>query len=252
MSKIRNSYELKLMRESGKIAAIALKRAIDAVKVGVSELEIDEIAQRQIYKLGGDLSYKSVPGYKFATCITVNDQVVHGIPTDRKFVEGDFISVDLAVNFKGWHTDCAWSKLLGQDAEKERFLEAGERALWKGIEQAVDGNRIGDISFAIQSTVEGAGYSVVRSLVGHGVGQNLHEEPEIPGYGKKGTGSILKSGMTLAIEVIYTKSSSDVILDKDGWTYNSADASWGAVYEMSVVVGREKAEVLTSIQSYGL
>lgn len=248
--KSRNSYELKLMKQSGSIAASALKKAMQSIKVGVSEIEVDKIVEEEIYRLGGDLSYKTVPGYKFATCITVNEEVVHGIPKERKFVDGDLVSVDLAVMYRGWHTDCAWSILLGKDLEKKKFLEIGEKALWEGVAQAIEGNQVGDISNAIQNQVEGAGYKVVRSLVGHGVGKSLHEDPEIPGYGKKGTGAILKSGMSLAIEVIYTKGSSDVVLDKDGWTYQSADKSLGGLFEMTVIVGKNKAEVLT--HSYGL
>lgn len=245
MVKRRNSYELKLMRQSGKIAGQALKKALDTAKVGVAEKGIDKAAEETIYKLGGDLSYKTVPGYKFATCVTVNEQVVHGIPTDRKLEDGDIVSVDLAVMYKGWHTDCAWSTLLGKDPEKEKFLKIGEEALWDGIKNAVEGNRIGDISSAIQQKVEGSGYSVVRSLVGHGVGKSLHEDPEVPGYGKSGTGMILKSGMTLAIEVIYTKGNSEVILENDGWTFSTSDGSYSGLFEMTVVVGKDQAEVLT-------
>lgn len=244
---IRNSYELKLIRESGRISAAALKKSLELVKPGVSELEVDKVAGEEIYKLGGDLSYKTVQGYKFATCITVNEQVVHGIPTDRKFASGDLVSVDLAVVYKGWHTDCAWTILLGKNAEKEKFLKVGEEALWDGIAQATEGQRLGDVSNAIQTKVEGSGYSVVRSLIGHGIGRSLHEPPEIPGIGTKATGPFLKSGMTLAIEVIYTKGKSDVTLDSDGWTYLSSDGSWAAVFEMTVVVGKGKAEVLTSL-----
>lgn len=243
----RNAYELKLMRESGRIAGLALKKALEAVKPGISGLELDEIAEKEIYRRGGDLSYKSVPGYRFATCITINEQVVHGIPTDRIIKDGDLVSIDLAVNFKGWHTDCAWSVLVGFGKEKENFLKVGEEALKDGISQAIEGHRIGDISFAIQSKVEGAGYHVVRSLVGHGVGRKLHEEPEVPGFGNKGTGVLLRAGMTLAIEVIYTKGSGEVVLGTDGWTVSSLDGSWAAVFETSLVVGREKAEVLTRV-----
>lgn len=243
--KLRNRYELNLMRKSGIIAAKALKLALESIKVGVSELDVDKIAEEEIYKQKGDLSYKSVPGYKFATCITVNEQVVHGMPTDRKFTEGDLVSVDLATVFKGWHTDCAWSILLGKDLEKEKFLRVGEEALWDGVAQALDGNRVGDISHVIQRKVEGGGYKVVRSLVGHGVGRSLHEDPEIPGYGKVGTGMLLKSGMSLAIEVIYGKGTQDVVLGSDGWTYSTQDKSWGGLFEMTVIVGKKEVEVLT-------
>ena len=150
--------------------------------------------------------------------------------------------------YKGWHTDCAWSMLVGdssQDDDKRQFLKVGEEALYDGIAQAVDGNKIGDISFAIQQKVEKNGYSVVRSLVGHGVGKSLHEEPEIPGYGEKGTGPILKAGMTLAIEVIYAKGKYELVLEKDGWTYSTADKSLGGLFEATVIVGKQNAEVLT-------
>lgn len=240
---IRNAYELKLMRESGKIASSALKKALQAVQVGMTGLKIDKIAEEEIYRLGGDLSYKTVPGYKFATCITVNEQVVHGIPTDRKLKEKDLVSIDLAVEYKGWHTDCAWSVIVG--GKKEEFLEVGEQALRDGIAQAIVGNRVGDIGAAIQSRVEGAGYSVVRSLVGHGVGRSLHEKPEIPGYGTAGTGTMLKKGMTLAIEVIYAQGLSEVTLEKDGWTYSTVDKSLGGLFEMTVVVGKKPVLILT-------
>ncbi len=242
---VRNSYELKLMKESGRIAGSALKKALQSVKAGITGLEIDKIAEKEIYRLGGDLSYKTVPGYKFATCITVNEQVVHGLPTDRKLMSGDLVSIDLAVEYKGWHTDCAWSVMVG--GGREEFLEVGEQALKDGILQATMGNRVGDISAAIQSRVEGAGYSVVESLVGHGVGKSLHEKPEIPGVGVKNTGPYLKNGMTLAIEVIYTKGSYEVVLDKDGWTYSTADKSWGGLFEMTVLVGKKEALVLTGL-----
>lgn len=252
--KSRNQYELSLMRVSGGIAAKALKRAIESVMVGVTELEVDEIARREIYKLGGDLSYKTVPGYKYATCITVNEQVVHGIPTDRKFIEGDLISIDLAVIYKGWHTDCAWTILVSgqgtggsEQSEKAKFLKAGEEALWLAVAKAVDGNKVGDISVAIQTKIEGAGYSVVRSLVGHGVGRSLHEDPQIPGAGIAGTGPVLKTGNTLAIEVIYAQGKGEVVLAEDKWTFKTADNSWGGLFEMTVIVGKEKAEVLTTI-----
>ena len=232
------------MRKSGEISAKALRRSLEAIKIGVSELEIDEIAKKEIYKLGGDLSYKTVPGYKYATCITVNDEVVHGIPTERKFQKGDLVSIDLAVVYKGWHTDCAWSVLVSEQSEKANFLKIGEEALWDGVRQAIPGNRVGNISYAIQNKVEGVGYQIVRSLVGHGVGRSLHEDPQIPGFGQKGSGMILKGGMTLAIEVIYAKGSSDLLLAPDGWTFKTADNSWGGLFEMTVIVGKDP-EVLT-------
>ncbi|MEK7616719.1 MAG: type I methionyl aminopeptidase [Patescibacteria group bacterium] len=247
--KKRNRYELELIKKSGKIAAAALRKALDSVKVGVSELAVDKIVNEEIHSLGGDLSYKTVPNYKYATCITVNEQVVHGIPTGRKFAKGDIVSIDLAVVYKGWHTDCAWSILLGEDREKETFLKVGEEALWYAVTQAIRNNKVGDISYAIQSKVEGAGYHVVRSLVGHGIGKSLHEDPEIPCFGSKGTGMMLREGMTLALEAIYAKGTHEVTLEKDGWTFSSSDKSWGGLFEMTVIVGKDRAEVLTDWRS---
>jgi methionyl aminopeptidase len=246
MVNIRSEEELDLMRESGRITTAALKKVLANVKPGISGLELEAIVEKEIKGLGGEISFQTVEDYKWATCITINEQVVHGIPTDRRLVEGDIVSIDLGTVFKGWHTDAAWSAVVGEsEPEKKKFLSVGEEALWLGIKQAVDKNKIGDIAEAIQSKVEGSGYSVVRSLVGHGVGRELHEDPEVPGYGKKGTGLTLRKGMTIAIEVIYNMGSSDVVLDKDGWTISSADGSLAGLFEMSVIVGDRKAEVLT-------
>ncbi len=245
MSKLKDDYEYKSIKKSGEISAKALKKAVESIKSGVTGLEIDQLVADTVYAEGGDLSYKTVPNYDWASCITINEQVVHGIPTDKPFKDGDIVSVDLASVYKGWHTDTAWTVLIGSDSEKERFLKAGEEALWLGIKQAVVGNQIGDISHAIQQKIEASGYSVVRSLVGHGVGRNLHEDPEVPGFGKPGTGPKLVEGQTLAIEIIYTQGSHEVILEQDGWTISTADGSWGGLFEMTVIVGKEKAEVLT-------
>lgn len=247
---VRNRYELSLIKKSGMISARALRETLEKVSVGITGLELDDIIRRIIENLGGQVSFETVPGYKWASCITINEQVVHGIPTDKKILDGDLISIDLGAIYKGWHTDCAWSVLVGRlkdegRRQKENFLRVGEQALWEGIDQAVEGNRVGDISYAIQRRVEGAGYHVVRALVGHGIGKSLHEEPEVPGYGQKGTGLLLKSGMTLAIEAIYAKGTSEVVLEEDGWTFKTADGSLAGLFEMTVVVEKEKGEVLT-------
>lgn len=249
--KPKTPLELKLMRKSGLITAKALRKTIESVKAGVSLVELDKIAMDEILRLGGKPSFMSVPDYSWTTCLTINDEVVHGIPRDISLKEGDILGIDLGTVYKGYHTDAAWSVVVrGQGSEargqKERFLEVGEKALWDGIEQAVEGNRIGDISEAIQSEIEGVGgYSVVRSLVGHGVGKNLHEEPEVPGFGKSGTGLKLQKNITLAIEAIYTEGKAGVVLDNDGWTIRSKDGSLGGLFEMSVIILKEKCEVLT-------
>lgn len=244
MVKVRTKDELSKMRASGRISAKALKKALGMIKSKVSIGEIEKTVMNEISSFGAKASFKSVPGYDFATCITINDEVVHGLPNrDITLKKGDKVSIDLGALYRGWHTDCAWSVLV--DDKQSVFLRVGEEALWKGIAQAIDGNRIGDISAAIQETIEGAGYKVVHSLVGHGVGEELHQDPEVPGFGERGTGMVLKEGMTLAIETIYTERTHEVVQDDDGWTIRSEDGSLGGLFEMSIIVGKKKAEILT-------
>ncbi len=243
---IRTEPEISYLRESGRITALALKKAISFAKVGVSLIEIDKIAEEEILRLGGQASFKSVPGYFWATCLTVNEEVVHGIPRDIRLNNGDVLSIDLGANYKGWHTDSAWTIIVGSgDSEKKRFLRIGEETLWKSIAECKKENQIGDISATIQSGIEQAGYSVVKSLSGHGVGRKPHEEPVIPEYGSFKTGMFLKSGMSLAIEVIYTEGKGDIYQKEDNWTLASVDKSLGGLFEMSVIVNKEKANVLT-------
>lgn len=246
--KPRTVDELKLMRISGEMTAKALKKVLNSVKPGISLLRLDQIAEEEINRLGGESSFKTVPGYHWTTCLTINQEVVHGIPRDIVLKEGDVVSIDLGALYQGWHTDAAWSMVVGKPQSK--FLQVGEAALWNGVKQAVNGHKIGDISHGIQSTIEGGGYSVVRSLVGHGVGKSLHEDPEIPGFGTSGKGLTLVAGMTIAIEAIYTEGKPDVVLDEDGWTISVKDGSLGGLFEMSVIVGEKKVEVLTDWRNY--
>lgn len=231
------------MRHSGKISAKALKLAIESAKPGISLVDLDSLIEAEIKDKGGEISFKTVPGYKWASCLTLNHEVVHGIPRDIVLQKGDILGMDLGTVYKGWHTDCAWSVVVGK--EPNHFLKIGEQALWAGIDQALEGNRVGDIGQTIQDIVEGAGYAIVRSLVGHGIGRELHEQPEVPGFGKRGTGHHLKEGMALAIEVIYTSGRHEVEVASDGWTIVSSDRSSGGLFEMTVVVGKNKPEVLT-------
>jgi methionyl aminopeptidase len=243
----RSKGELELMRRSGEITAKALKAVLKAVKPGITLIELDKIAEAEIRGLGAQPSFMTVPGYSWTTCLTVNNEVVHGIPRDIILKGGDLFSCDIGAVLNGWHTDAAWSVIVSgeRDSAKEKFLRAGEEAMWQGIAQARSGSRIGDIGAAMQKVVEGAGYSVVRSLVGHGIGRKLHEDPEVPGFGKAGKGLPLKKDMTIAIEAIYNQGSADVVLDPDGWTISTKDGSWGGLFEMTLIVGGEEAEVLT-------
>lgn len=258
MIKPRSKEQLDLMRQSGKISALALKRCLEAVKPGVNLLEIEKIAWKTIKENGGEISFTTVGDYKWATCLTVNEQLVHGIPHDYVLKKGDLLSIDVGAVFKGWHTDCAWSVVVGEPVkrvksqesrvkekveneiatpaarnddlkERQKFLAVGEEALWKAIKKAVGGNYIGDISNQIQTTVEGAGFNVSRELIGHGVGEEVHEPPDVPGVGKPGMGLQLQAGMTIAIEAIYAKGNAKVYLEDDGWTYTTIDHSWGGV-----------------------
>ncbi len=245
----RTAGQLKLMRQSGEITAKALKKALEASKEGVSLVEVDKIAEAEIIRLGGKPSFMTVPGYKWTTCLTVNNEVVHGIPRNITLKKGDIFSIDIGTVLDGWHTDAAWSIIVGGGTSD--FLKAGEEGMWLGIDQAVAGKRIGDIGSAMQERIETkGGYKVVRSLVGHGIGRSLHEDPEVPGYGTRGKGLPLKKDMTIAIESIYTESTSEVILDNDGWTINSRDGSLGGLFEMTVIVGDKEAEVLTDWRKF--
>ncbi len=247
---IPTADELDLMRQSGRISAQALKLAIESVHEGQSLEEIDKLVENKIKELGGGSSFKTVPGYNWTCCLTVNEEVVHGIPRPIILKAGDVLSIDMGTVYQGWHTDTAWSVIVPGSKEdlskKERFLKIGEKSLWAAIDQAKAGNRIGDISAAMQEVIETeGGYKVIRSLVGHGVGRQLHDDPEIPGFGFKGTGEVLVEGMTIAIEAIYTESTQEVVLDDDGWTLVSDDGSLGGMFEMSVIVGKDGPEVLT-------
>ncbi|MDD2822733.1 MAG: type I methionyl aminopeptidase [Candidatus Daviesbacteria bacterium] len=243
---LRSPEEIANLKISGKITALALKKAIEEARVGMSLIELDKIAEEEILKLGGQSSFKTVPGYFWTTCLTINDEVVHGTPRDIKLNDGDVLNIDLGAIYKGWHTDAAWTIVVGKSSpDKDKFLKIGEQTLWNAIEQAKVGNQIGDISATIAQGVETGGYSVVRSLSGHGVGRKPHEEPTIPGFGKFKTGMVLKSGMSLAIEVIYLQGKDGLYQKEDNWTLASMDGSLGGLFEMSVIIQNQKADVLT-------
>ncbi len=252
MIHIKKPKEIEIMREAGKILADVLFEVLDHAKPGVSERELDTMAEKLIRSQGGEPGFQKVPGYKHATCIATNDVVVHGIPTDYKLQEGDIIGIDCGVFLKGFHTDMAETVYVG-DASKEpteikKFLSAGKKAMLDGIAQVKPGNHVGHISRAIQTEVEKHGFSVVRSLIGHGVGKELHEDPEIPGYLDA---PLLKTprlvpGMTIAVEVIYNQGETDVMYARDDdWTIVTADGSLGGLFERSVVVTETGFTILT-------
>ncbi len=260
MIDLKTEQEVEIMRTGGKILAEVLDEVLKNVKAGVSELELDQLAEKLILKKGGEPGFKKVDGYKHTICISTNDVVVHGIPTDYKLKVGDVVGIDCGVYYKGFHTDMAEtlrvstqnSKLKTQNYDKiDRFLATGEKAMWEGIKAAKLGNRIGDISKAIQKIIEGQGYSVVRSLIGHGVGRSLHEDPEVPGFLDEPIlkTPLLKIGMTIAVEVIYNMGKSDVIYsNKDGWTIKSKDGSLSGLFERTIAITDKGMIVLTQGQ----
>lgn len=255
MIDLKTKQEIEIMKTGGKILADVLFEVLKNVKVGVSEIELDQLAERLILEKGAEPGFKKVKGYKHAICISTNDVVVHGIPTSYKLKENDVVGIDCGVHYKGFHTDMAQtikvkSEKLKVESEDEidKFLKIGERAMWEGIKAAKLGNRIGDISKAIQDTVEGQGYSVVRSLIGHGVGKQLHEDPEVPGFLDKSIfrTPLLKEGMTIAVEVIYNMGKSDVVYSgSDGWTIKTKDSSLSGLFERTIAIASGGPLILT-------
>jgi methionyl aminopeptidase len=254
---LKSPEEISIMREGGqklwRILQILLKEAV----VGVSLETLECHAREHIQKAGGTPSFMTVKGYQWATCLCLNEQVVHGIPREYILKEGDLLTIDVGMAYKGFHTDTAWTKIIQQktkdnkqkaDEKKERFLKVGEETLKKAIGAAKAGNRVGHISDAIESSITDAGYDVVRSLTGHGVGKKLHEEPMIPEYLDKPIEKtpLLTAGMTLAIEVIYAMGIGAIIyLNEDGWMLATKDRSLTAVFEQTIGVGERETFVLT-------
>ncbi|HSW88960.1 MAG TPA: type I methionyl aminopeptidase [Candidatus Saccharimonadales bacterium] len=252
MIHIKNQKEIEIMKRGGHMLAEVLFKVMKQAKPGVSEIELDALADRLITERGGFPGFKRVPGWTHATCISTNDAIVHGIPTDYKLKEGDIIGVDCGVYLEGFHTDMSQSVIVGaddgyKDEKKETFLAVGYKALEEAMKQVKPGNHIGMISKTIQLIVEGGGYSVVRNLIGHGVGKELHEAPEIPGYLTKPIEKtpILKEGMTIAVEVIYNMGKKEMVYDEDGWTIRTKDGSLSGLFERSLVVTKTGHELLT-------
>lgn len=253
MINIKTQKEIEIMQTGGKILADVLWEVLANVKPGISELELDVLAEKLILEKGGEPGFKKVDGYKHTICVSVNDVVVHGVPTNYKLKDNDIIGIDCGVFYQGFHTDMSETvrvsnKIKNKKDEVDIFLEIGKKALEEGIKQAKVGNYVGDISKTIQEIVEGSGYSVVRSLVGHGVGHELHEDPEVPGYL---VGSITKTpklteGMVIAIEVIYNMGSFELVFaNKDGWTLKTKDNSLAGLFERTVAIAKNGPLILT-------
>lgn len=246
---LKSSNEIVSIRRACKIVAKVLDELRSYVKEGLTTKKIEQYIENLIYKMGGTPAFKGYRGYPASACISVNSQVVHGIPSDKVIIkEGDIVSVDVGVIFDGFYGDGAYTYPVGEISEQARkLLRVTEESLYRGIERAVPGNHIGDISEAIQSFVESHGFSVVRSFVGHGIGRQLHEDPQVPNFGKRGTGPKLKKGMTLAIEPMVNAGSFEVEILSDGWTAVTKDGSLSAHFEHTVLVTESEPEILTKL-----
>ncbi len=244
---IKTREEIELMRESALMVSRSLGIIAKEVKPGVTPKFLDKIAEEYIRDNGGVPAFKGYRGFPATLCISINEAVVHGIPTDNPLKEGDIISVDCGVKKNGFYGDHAYSFAVGiVKPELEKLLQVTKESLYKGIEQCIAGNRIGDISFAIQNHAEKHGYGVVRELVGHGLGKSLHEDPEVPNYGKRGDGPKLKDGMVLAIEPMINLGKKNVKQLNDGWTIVTADGLPSAHFEHDVAIIDGKAEILST------
>lgn len=247
---IKSEEEIELLRESNLLVGKTLGEVAKHIRPGVSTLELDRIAEEYIRSQGAEPGFKGYGGFPNTLCISVNDVVVHGIPSARCILqEGDVVSVDCGTLKNGYYGDSAYTFEVGQVAEEvHRLLETTKESLYKGIEKAMAGMRIGDIGHAVQSHCENAGYSVVREMVGHGVGKNLHEDPQVPNYGKAGQGVKLKEGMVIAVEPMINMGKRHVFQENDDWTIRTRDRMPSAHFEHTMAIGKKGADILSTFE----
>ena len=243
----KTEEEIELLRESSLLVGKTLAEVAKRIRPGIETIVLDKLAEEFIRDHGAAPGFKGYNGFPFTLCISINEQVVHGFPGKRTLIEGDIVSIDCGVLKNEFYGDSAYTFAVGEVDEEVRLLmERTKESLYKAIEVAVEGKRVGDIGYAVQSHVEQYGYGVVRDLVGHGLGKNLHEKPEVPNYGKRGTGVKLKEGMVLAIEPMINLGTRSVVQLQDGWTIRTADKKPSAHYEHDVAIRKGKAEVLST------
>jgi methionyl aminopeptidase len=245
----KNEEEIDLVRESSLLVAKTHAEIASFIKPGVTSLSLDKIAEEFIRDSGGVPAFKGYNGFPCTLCISPNDQIVHGIPNNNPLEDNSILSVDCGVVMNGFYGDSAFTYEVGDvDLDVKKLLKITKESLYKGINQAIVGNRIGDISHAIQSHSEEHGYGVVRELVGHGLGKSLHESPEVPNYGKRGSGLKLKKGLVIAIEPMINMGTRKILQHNDGWTITTIDKKPSAHFEHTIVVREEKAEILSSFK----
>ena len=247
---LKSDEEIELLRISNQIVAKTLAELAKLIQPGISTEQLDKVAYEFIKDNGAVPGFLGYSGYPKSICTSINEQVVHGIPSDKAILEdGDIVSVDCGVYKNGFHGDSAYTFCVGDvNPEIVDLLRTTKESLYKGIEQAQEGKRLGDVGHAIQSHCEERGYSVVREMIGHGVGRNLHEAPEVPNYGRKGNGIMLKSGMTIAIEPMINMGSRNLVFEKDGWTTRTIDRKPSAHFEHSIAIRRGKADILSTFE----
>lgn len=246
MISIKTPREIELLRIAGEITGSTHNYLKPFIKPGVTTKELDQLAEDYIRSRGATPSFKGYDGFPGTICASINEEVVHGIPSNRKLREGDIISIDIGACYKGYHGDSAWTYPVGKiSEEKEALLKDTEISLFEGLSAIKAGNRIGDIGYAVQTYAESKGLSVVRELVGHGVGTDVHEDPDVPNYGKQGTGPLLKENMVIAVEPMLNIGSRDIFMLDDDWTIVTADDMPSAHFEHTVLVTKDGYEILT-------
>jgi len=247
MIHIRTAEEIELIRESNLLVSKTLAEVAKWIKAGMTTRKIDKIAEEFIYDNNGRPAFLGYQGYPNTLCTSVNFQVVHGIPSSYELKDGDIVSIDCGVLKNGYFGDSAYTFPVGTiDSEKQRLLKITKESLLRGIEVAIEGNRVGDIGWTIQQYCEENGYSVVRELVGHGLGEKLHEAPEVPNYGRRNKGSLLKAGMVICIEPMINMGRKEIVQESDGWTIRTADKKPSAHFEHAIAIQKDKADILST------
>lgn len=246
---LKTPEEIELLRKSNVLVGKTLAEVAKAIRIGVTTLELDKIAEDFIRSNGALPGFLGYQGFPNTLCVSVNDQVVHGIPSNYALKDGDIVSVDCGTIIDGFYGDSAYTFCVGNvDPKVKKLLDTTKEALYKGIEQARHGNRIGDIGYAIQQHCQAAGFSVVREMVGHGVGRNMHEDPEVPNYGKRGQGLQLREGMVIAIEPMINMGNRGIVFERDGWTIRTIDRKPSAHFEHTIAVQKGDASILSTFQ----
>lgn len=246
MITIKSEREIELMREAGKIVSMTHQYLKNFIKPGITTKELDRLAEEYIRKMGGVPTCKGYEGFPATLCTSVNDTVVHGIPDNYKLKDGDIITIDMVIGYKGYQGDAAWTYAVGEISDDKKYLmEHTEKALYEGVKQVKPGNRIGDISNAVEEYANKHHLGVVKELCGHGIGREMHEDPEVPNYGTKGTGPKLREGMVICIEPMLNLGTADIYMLDDEWTIKTDDGKPAAHYEHTILVTKDGYEILT-------